>query len=309
MPYAMNRRQAIVDRNGRFVHYTSAENALKIMTSQTLWMRNARCMGDYMELMHGHDLLHQFLSNTECLRRLHTALDECAYGVGREAVAEFYQWWTNIEVNTYISSISEHHDSEDDHGRLSMWRGFGGLSPRAAIVLKLPLSPDAVAGLNLMFSPVAYFRYKEVENELFEIIQSLHGLIYSQVLKQTDKTLVKEIILAMLVMAAVSLKHEGFQEEKEWRIICMPQMRPSNLMLTSTEIIEGIPQIVYKIPLKNNPAEGVIGIEIPQIVDRVIIGPSDFPMVMHQAFVRTLREAGMDDAEKRVVVSGIPLRT
>ena len=39
MPYAKKRMDEIVARKGRFVHYTSAENAMKIIQSKKLWMR------------------------------------------------------------------------------------------------------------------------------------------------------------------------------------------------------------------------------------------------------------------------------
>jgi hypothetical protein len=105
------------------------------------------------------------------------------------------------------------------------------------------------------------------------------------------------------------LKHEGFREEKEWRVIYIPEMNPAAPMLKVTKIVNGVPQIVYKLPLKNNPSEGVVGIEIPQLVDRVIIGPSAYPEPIREAFVVALQEAGMTDAKNRVVCSGIPLRT
>ena len=44
MPLAHSKRDKIRKQGGRFVHYTSAENAVKIITSQRIWMRNARCM-------------------------------------------------------------------------------------------------------------------------------------------------------------------------------------------------------------------------------------------------------------------------
>src|SRR5712664_1310320 len=37
----------------RFVHYTSAEAALKIIRSKRMWMRNTTCMTDYREVQHG----------------------------------------------------------------------------------------------------------------------------------------------------------------------------------------------------------------------------------------------------------------
>jgi hypothetical protein len=112
----------------------------------------------------------------------------------------------------------------------------------------------------------------------------------------------------MLLNAAVSLKHEGFREEREWRIVYVPRIHQSKLMLFNTDIIEGIPQLVYKIPLKDSPADDVVGVEIPTLVDRVIIGPTAYAVTMAQAFVVALHNAGVVDPALRVVVSGIPLR-
>jgi hypothetical protein len=176
-------------------------------------------------------------------------------------------------------------------------------------VVKLPLNTGSAKGLHLWLSPVFYLGYEGVEKYFLEMIQNLHGLISNVLLTAADRKVILSVISSMLVMSAVSLKHEGFREEKEWRVIYIPENNPASPMLKGTEICNGVPQIVYKLPLKNNPAEGVVGIEIPQLVDRVIIGPSAYPEPMREAFVVALQEAGMTDAKNRVVCSGIPLRT
>jgi hypothetical protein len=112
----------------------------------------------------------------------------------------------------------------------------------------------------------------------------------------------------MLVMAAVSLKHEGFAEEREWRLVHFPHLDPSPMILQSIEVIDGTPQIICKIPLRDNPGENITGVEIPTLVDRVIIRPTAYPIAIYSAFVAALQGAGMTDAPSRVVVSGIPLR-
>src|ERR1039458_4464080 len=69
MPQAKRQRDAahtrlkesgIGDEQLRFVHYTSAEAALKIIRSKRLWMRNTTCMSDYREVRHGYDILYKF---------------------------------------------------------------------------------------------------------------------------------------------------------------------------------------------------------------------------------------------------------
>jgi hypothetical protein len=43
--------------------------------------------------------------------------------------------------------------------------------------------------------------------------------------------------------------------------------------------------------------------------DRLIIGPSQYSWPMCEAFTQALKAAGMADAEKRVFISDIPIRT
>lgn len=212
-----------------------------------------------------------------------------------------------IKFNTYICSISEHEDDEDKHGRLSMWRAFGQQSSaRAAVVMKIP-EMGMAEGLHVLLSPVAYFEYAEVEAQLLVIIRSINQNIKFLQTFKPDR--LKTIVFFMLVSAAVSLKHKGFLEEKEWRLIYLPQANPSPLIERSVEVIGGIPQPIFKIPLKENPDNGVVGIGIPALVDRIIIGPTAYGVPMYTTFVELLREAGVSEPEKRVVFSGIPIRS
>jgi hypothetical protein len=113
----------------------------------------------------------------------------------------------------------------------------------------------------------------------------------------------------MHVAGVVCMKHEGFLEEREWRVVYGPKRRPSPLMETATEAIEGVPQIIHKIPLDGGISGDLVDIDVAQIFDRLIIGPSMYAVPMHEAFVRALTEKGVADAAKRVVISGIPIRS
>lgn len=96
-PYATKKRAEMAQRGGRFVHYTSAENALKIINTKNLWMRNTKCMIDYRELQHGLDELRSVLgkaspSGGEFVR----ALDACCSGITQQAFAFFEGWWKDV---------------------------------------------------------------------------------------------------------------------------------------------------------------------------------------------------------------------
>ena len=74
------------------------------------------------------------------------------------------------------------------------------------------------------------------------------------------------------------------------------------------ETINGVPQQVHKIPLKNFPEDGFGGASIKDFIERIIIGPSDQQDVLFNTFISLLELAGCEDAANRVHKSGIPLR-
>jgi hypothetical protein len=65
---------------------------------------------------------------------------------------------------------------------------------------------------------------------------------------------------------------------------------------------------MHKIPLKDVPEEGLIGLNLPQLIDRVIIGPSRFPVGIHDALLALLTEAGVENPVSKIIVSDLPLR-
>jgi hypothetical protein len=315
MPHARRQRDKLYasDKNhARFVHYTSAEAALSIIKSKRVWMRNTTCMSDYREVHHGFGIFNNFFSEASKRNAFSQALDACVPGAAGEALALFGAWWTagssNMSLNTYIASISEHDDKEDSHGRLSMWRAFGGSNvARVAIVLKIPwYTPGGARALNVLFSPVAYLAEAEVHKEICSVIESVHAK--RDFLRSLDRSLVVNIVFYMLLAGVACLKHEGFHEEREWRVIYTPKRLPSPLMESSVEIVGGIPQIVYKLPLDESVSDDLRGLDLLRIFDRLIIGPSPYPWVMYEAFVAALLKAGVADAENRVFMSNIPIR-
>jgi hypothetical protein len=287
----------------RFVHYTSAEAALKIIRAKRLWMRNATCMVDFREVQHGLDILSGFFSNQKNRDALLNSLDRCHLGIGRSAIDLFDQKVNDIRLETYIASISEHDDSEDVSGRLSMWRAFGSGS-RVALVLRIPKFTGATLRLGLLFSPVAYLSEAEAARVFAEVTANIEK--NTAFLASVPKPVILETVFLMLQAASVCLKHEGFREEREWRAIYSPTFRPSSLMETSIEVLGTVPQPVYHIPLESSVSPGF---DLADLFDRLIIGPTAFPWATYQAFVSALRDAGCHQPEERVFVSNIPIRS
>jgi hypothetical protein len=308
LPYAGDRTKRAKENNIRFVHYTSADVALRIFREARVIMRSTLCMNDYLEFEHGlQQLVNFFRPEASTRAAFFNAVNECGANLAEDAIKVFDQWLPHNRSNLYVTCLSEHENDEDTHGRLSMWRAYSRGSVGVAIVLKNDpfwLESDS---LNIFASPVAYLRKDSFDKELLRVVENIKT--ECSYLKAIERERVTTFLFWTLIYAAACTKHPGFAEEREWRILYFPKLWDSKILERSVENINGVPQPVYKIPLKNVPAEGIIGIEIPEILDRIIIGPSSFPWPLYDAFVSVLKDAGVADAEKKVTVSDIPLRT
>lgn len=313
-PFASRRRKTLYPSEGakcRFVHYTTAENALKIIETKRLWMRSTMCMSDYREVDHGHDLLIRAFSSpaneTQSRYDLFTStLDACAPGVASKAVSTFNENWDQIRCNTYVTSLSEHKSGQEDtYGRLSMWRAFGGSSGKVALVISVPWFSPGAERLKLMFNPVAYFTEEEIAKEVDSVIDNMRS--NAQFLGQVRPLeWISGVVYGMFLSAVTCLKHCGFQEEREWRVIHGAFPLFSDLMENSIECIGGVPQRVFKLPLEERISPEI---DFSHIFDRLIIGPTQFPTAMRWAFIEKLARAGVKDPDSKVVISDIPIRT
>jgi Protein of unknown function (DUF2971) len=215
-------------------------------------------------------------------------------------------WRGRLVFDTYLTCISEHRNKEDPFGRLSMWRGYGETTGVALVMNNSPFLTPSDA-LKAYTSPVAYPDQKEFEKQFGRVVNNIESEI--DFLKQKDRQLVKNYLFRMLVFAAVSTKHPGFEEEKEWRIVYFPRLEKSDYLVKDIQVIQGVPQPIYKIPLKDIPDEVLAGAKIPALINRIIIGPTKYPpQAIWEAFRDLLAEAGVENPDDRVVASEIPLR-
>jgi hypothetical protein len=304
-PEAARRLQAVREHGRRFVHYTSAEVAVSIIRNARVWMRNATTMNDFMEVEHGLFVLARAYNGDPGKSVFRPAIDAVFPGSSDWLKEFFNSWQPSLKTETYLTCVSEHHDDEDTLGRLSMWRAYGGRSGVALV-----LRPDAFQlnshALNAYSSPVIYPTQSEFDTLFLEVAGNI--VRERDFLQSLGKELFQQTLFNMCRYAALCTKHPGFKEEKEWRVVHSPAIHPSKRLETSVETVRGTTQRVYKIPLEDVPEEGLVGLKIPALLDRIIIGPTDHPHIMADAFRDLLRSAGVEDAHDKVWVSDIPLR-
>lgn len=304
LAYATGRQSKMNEKNTRLVHYTSAEVAASIIQNREIWMRRATTMNDFMEIDYGMNCL------TQAYKGPHGAafrneLDRLFPGFRTRLEKWFNGWMLSFKHDTFMTCLSEHRDEEDTLGRLSMWRAYGGTTG-VALVLRNTAFLSESDPLRVYSSPVAYMRPDAFAREVEAMGERVR--LNADFLKAQGEEAVDPKICAMFRFAVLSTKHPGFHEELEWRIIHSPTYEPSERVTRTIETIQGVPQHVIKVPLKNYPDQGFVGAEVHDLLDRIIIGPTRHPQVIAAAFCDLLRQARVPDPEKKIWISDIPLR-
>lgn len=288
---------------GRLVHYCSADAAMGILTDSEVWLRNTTCMNDFTEVEHGLQALSDAY-HSPAGQRFRAALNAAHADVADEIVKTFDQHQDNLRFNSYLICLSEHATSEDVLGRLSMWRAYGRESGIALVLRNEPFRMNTNV-LATYSSPVRYATKADLEQD-FETL-AIATESETAFLSQLGREVVGGNLFNLLKWAALSIKHPGFLEELEWRVVHNPALETSDVVLPDVKSVRGVPQTIYRLPLRQFPDAG-FSTAVPDIIDRVIIGPTQYPLALQSAFVELLRRAGVPEPHKRVVVSDIPLR-
>lgn len=318
-PETARQMKRVREHGIRFVHYTSAESGLAILRSQRVFLRNSTLMNDFSEVQHGLNCLFAAYAGPSG-EKLKGLLNTIQADLPEILEANFNSSLQALRGETYLISISEHGDAdegdgfEDGLGRLSMWRAYAQKDGIAFVFNNQPFLIETNA-LNAYSSPVMYANPEDYAGHFAALVDGIEAEL--PLLQEYGGHWVHENLLHAFRFAAQSTKHPSFREEKEWRVIYSPNLLETQGLMddaqkakipTEIKCLGGVPQRIYAIPFVNHPEEGFVGATIPELVDRILIGPSNDAYAIAQAFVAELEDSGVENASERVVVTGIPLR-
>lgn len=261
-------------------------------------------MNDFLEVEHGFECLNAAYKSPAG-KALSAAMDFHYPGLSQEAVTAFNSWLPGIRGETYITCFSEHMDHEDEHGRLSMWRAYGGDSG-VALVIKPDVMFMQNQAVGLIASPVVYWNQEDVETELHKVADRINSS--PDFVRSLGREQAKAVAFSMFRFAVLCTKHPGFAEEREWRVISSPLMDTSPLLTPSLEVVKGVPQQIQKIGFSNHPELNIHGLELGELLDRVIVGPTEYPFAIHGALRTLVDSVAASEPAISVAVSRIPLR-
>ena len=306
-PQAASSYEAVLSKGTRFVQYTRADNLLAMLRTKSVWLRKTNLMNDYTEISHGWELSQHAFEHSDDGKRFRAILEDAHPGIVKQIAENFDPWIDNYQRHTYVTCLSEHDPSEDKHGRLSMWRAYGGRCGVAMVLKSAPFLASS-STLGAISSPVAYFDKEGVERHFGRIANNLSADL--PFVRSLPRDAIISNIHEALRFGMICCKHPGFAEEREWRVVYNPDrdLNPKDKRSLSRRIesIGGTPQPLYALPLKK--FDDGYDLELGSILDRIIVGPSEFPSAVIEALQIELELAGVADASRKVVFSDIPLR-
>lgn len=277
-------------------------------------LRNSTLMNDFSEVQHGLSCLAAAYAGPhgERLKRVMAAVQPDLPDIFQ---ANFNEHLLDVAQETYLVSISEHGGGfEDTFGRLSMWRAYAPRNGVAFVFNNRPFLSESDA-LQAFSSPVLYATPETFSSLFGELVNAIEA--GAAKLVELGGRWLHEYLTDAFRYAVQTTKHPAFAEEREWRVIYAPtvlqrmgRMTPQQIDRIPTEIMSlgGVPQRVYAIPFRDHPEDDFVGATVPDLLERILIGPTQDAYAIAQAFVAELATLGVPDPADRVRITGIPLR-
>jgi hypothetical protein len=275
----------------RLFHYTSHSGLLGIVSSNVLWATNALYLNDSSELSYGLSMARAHLNAIEnqsslveqFLRRGADLLDLDVLVPGRQF---------------YACCFCENPDI------LSQWRAYADRGGGYAIGFDMEDLGRAGGKRHLSLFPVDYGAGRNEELLAHDIKALCEALVHcAQQSPANDDVLISaacEDLKLAFIFRLFWLKHPGFAEEKEWRILA----NFDSTDVTRIKFRQGQTTLVPYVELE--PSE--FGDAMEQLpIREVVHGPTAHPQLAAQALHALFKKHGFN--APRIWGSTMPLRT
>jgi hypothetical protein len=288
-------------------HYTSIQTLEKILKYEELWFSNPLFMNDLQEMRFGLNEGARLFSRPELLEEAAETVER-AIKLDQHFQYYFTKFDSEAAFDTYVFCVSEH-AKEDTDGLLSMWRGYGSHGNGAALIFNpgnVALIPNSI----LTLATVSYASTEKRLEELNALLQQWAGI--TKALSLSDEMLhhASYAALSIIKTYALTTKHSGFSEEKEWRIIYLAEQDPNGLLKPYLSHQIGPRGVEPKLKFKIEPIPGVTGdvFNLDLLLHQIILGPSLSSPLAFQGIARMLEGFGKGRFKTRLRASSIPLR-
>ncbi|KRP96416.1 hypothetical protein AOQ72_19115 [Bradyrhizobium yuanmingense] len=293
-------------------HYTSVQVVEQILKNDEIWFANPLYMNDLEELrlglLIGNQVFPEFADRVGGTAERGTLLTN-AYN------HYFAHLTTEAALDTYIFCLSEHPVGNTD-GRLSMWREYGSKGNGAALVINTQrlhyLSHSPV-----LLAKVSYKNGPEREQAIRAGLENWAKITESADLADDQLYLAALAAFGFVKTLALVTKHAGFDEEREWRAVYVPERDPFGYLKPCLDYFVGPrgvePKLKYKfgatyVGEQARATQSLTTGALADIIELVLLGPSVSSPLAKASFIRMLERNGKSAFRDRVFSSTIPLR-
>jgi hypothetical protein len=288
-------------------HYTSIPVLESIMRTERIWFSSPLLMNDKQEMLYGLDL------GTKLFNQNPDIAHACGTTDRAEKLREFYngyviQFYNNHAVDVYVLCLSEF-DRDRPDGLLSMWRGYGNNGNGAALIFDTGLihRRDEIP---MIVSKVTYASEAKRTDKLWAKLQQFATKLAATTVSDEQLRLIAYQIFNYIKVSALASKHHGFEEEKEWRLIYMPDRDYRGILKASISYFIGPkgPEPKLKLRIAAIPIDPIPSWGLSDILDRIVLGPTLYNPLAKVAIERMLTECGKPHFIPRLHSSTIPFR-
>lgn len=288
-------------------HYTSVEVLDKLLKNNEMWFSNPLYMNDWEELQFGMNA-----GATEFRTSAHLLEAAGSAAIHKRLLGYFdrlfHEFDSKHAIDTYVLCLSEH-DADNSDGLLSMWRGYGARGSGVALVFD-SAKLGAIEHSPLILSHVEYASQLKREQWIDERLEQLAGVLRAH--PQTDENLyaIAHAWIERLKLFSLFTKHDGFSEEREWRIVYMSERDRGGLLSEMLGYLITARGVEPKLKLKLASIPGVMdaSASIESLTDRIILGPSISTVLAANSVRKMLVLNGRPSLAEKVVESSIPFR-
>ena len=292
-------------------HYTSLKNLESILNTEELWFSNPLFMNDLEEVrfgvFNGMDLAVE--DSEKIIENAFETADR--YAIFKKAFNNcFDKFKSNDAFDTYVFCLSEHDQSNND-GLLSMWRGYGNHGNGAAIIFNSeqikPIEDSPLVIIKVDYQP------REIRlNNLKEIISSFTSIVEESLIDNDKIYIAAHYLFERIKYFALSEKHIGFSEEKEWRVIYDRNRDHDKKLDPMFSYVINNRGIEPKLKFKMAASKGITSddFSFEKIIHSIILGPSLSSELTQKSVLRMLESECMEKSylKDKVFASTIPLR-
>lgn len=303
----VNKEDEFSKKKPLLAHYTSFDSLEKILRSEEIWLSNPLFMNDIEEVVFGFTNAAQIFRDSQIIR------DALVTPERFEKFLYYYDYYVNkFEeeglLDTYAFCFSEH-KQQDENGLLSMWRGYGANGRGAAVVFDTSkLSPKE--GTTLTLAKVQYLSSDERRSWISEKADQFATLIDSITISDDEIYVASHALYDRIKIFSLFSKHEGFSEEKEWRVVYLTGRGSDDDLPIEKHYLTTARGIEPKLRLKVKPIDEITNpsFTFEEFVSSIILGPGAQSALAVPAFQRMLELINKPELKDKVIVSSIPYR-